>query len=291
MRDPARTEVDDLRARATAEAERIRQRAAQVDRRCPAAPRSAPRPSCGPRVPTSAHSVRISSAVRAGSPSGEQRLDTDARSLEERTGELAEIAADIERKTLGTARRRAGAAGRPGAHRRTHRGAGQGRAGRRRRERRPSGRRRCSSARSSARPTRTARARAREIITLAIQRLASEQTAESVVVGAAPAGRRDEGPHHRARGPQHPGLRAGHRRQPDHRRHPRGGPALLLRPSPPGGRPADARGARARRPHPPAPDRGAVRDRARPRSRTAVRRGPARTPWSTSASPTCTLTW
>ena len=38
---------------------------------------------------------------------------------------------------------------------------------------------------------------------------------------AAPAQRRDEGPDHRPRGPQHPGVRVGHRGQPDHRRHAR----------------------------------------------------------------------
>ena len=60
---------------------------------------------------------------------------------------------------------------------------------------------------------------------------------------AAPARRRDEGPHHRPRGPQHPRLRVGHRRQRDHRRHPRGGAAVVLRPGAPRGRPAHAREA------------------------------------------------
>ena len=38
--------------------------------------------------------------------------------------------------------------------------------------------------------------------------------------------RRDEGPDHRTRGPQHPRLRDGHRRQPHHRRHARGRAAV-----------------------------------------------------------------
>ena len=55
--------------------------------------------------------------------------------------------------------------------------------------------------------------RARRIVTLAIQRVASEQTAESVVSRAASAQRRHEGPDHRPRRPQHPRLRGRHRRQ------------------------------------------------------------------------------
>ena len=101
--------------------------------------------------------------------------------------------------------------------------------------------------------------RARRIVTLAIQRVASEQTAESVVsVLHLPSGRH-EGPDHRPRGPQHPRLRVGHRREPDHRRHARGGAAVLLRSGPPRGRPADPGEARPRRAHPPAADRGDAR--------------------------------
>ena len=91
-------------------------------------------------------------------------------------------------------------------------------------------------------------------------------------LGAAPAGRRDEGPHHRPRGPQHPRLRVGDRRQPDHRRHPRGGAALLLRPGPARDRPAHAGTSRARRAHPPAADRGGLRAQ-QGRDRAAVRAG------------------
>ena len=104
----------------------------------------------------------------------------------------------------------------------------------------------------------------------------------------APAERRHEGPHHRPRGPQHPRLRGGDRRQPDHRRHPGGRAALLLRPGAPRGRPAHAGEAGPRRPDPPAPHRGDARAQ-QGRGRAAVRAsGRARTPWSSSASPRCT---
>ena len=55
---------------------------------------------------------------------------------------------------------------------------------------------------------------------------------------AAPAVRGDEGPDHRPRRSQCALLRVGHRRQRDHRRHSRGGVALLLRPGPARNRPA-----------------------------------------------------
>ena len=62
--------------------------------------------------------------------------------------------------------------------------------------------------------------RARKIVTIAIQRVATDQTSESTRLGVpAPFGRH-EGAHHRPGGPEHPGLRGHHGRQPDHRRHP-----------------------------------------------------------------------
>ena len=136
----------------------------------------------------------------------------------------------------------------------------------------------------------TAEQRARHIVVDAIQRVASEQTAESVVSVAAPAQRRDEGPDHRPRGPQHPRVRVGHRRQPDHRRHPRGGAAVLLRPGPPGDRPAHPGEAGPRRPDPPAPHRGGLRAAPGTRSSGSAS-GPPRTRWSRSASPTSTRSW
>ena len=50
--------------------------------------------------------------------------------------------------------------------------------------------------------------------------------------------RRNEGPHHRPRGTQHPRLRKGHRRGPDHRRHAGRGHRQRLRHGPPRDRPA-----------------------------------------------------
>ena len=133
--------------------------------------------------------------------------------------------------------------------------------------------------------------RARKIVVDAIQRVASEQTAESVVsVLHLPSGR-DEGPDHRPRGPQHPRVRVGHRRQPDHRRHPRGRAAVLLRPGAPRDRPAHPGEAGPRRPDPPAPHRGGLRAQPRHEVERALRARRPRTRWSRSASPTCTRSW
>ena len=131
---------------------------------------------------------------------------------------------------------------RAGPHRSRHR-ASQGRAGRHRGGASPGAgagrrahRRRCPGGAGQGQPRQQAKRdsalivrdieaeardegeeRARRIVTLAIQRVASEQTAESVVSRAAPAERRHEGPDHRPRGPQHPRLRGGDRRQRRHR--------------------------------------------------------------------------
>ena len=82
--------------------------------------------------------------------------------------------------------------------------------------------------------------RARKIVTIAIQRVASEQTAESTVVGVRAAERGHEGPHHRPRGPEHPRVRGDDRREPDHRRHARGRGALAAS-TPFGARPPGSR--------------------------------------------------
>ena len=70
---------------------------------------------------------------------------------------------------------------------------------------------------------------ARRILAIATQRLAAEHTAESTVAAVPAAERRDEGPHHRPRGPEHPRLRDRHRRRRHHRRHARHRDRLLLR--------------------------------------------------------------
>ena len=101
--------------------------------------------------------------------------------------------------------------------------------------------------------------KARDIIVTAIQRVAADHTAEHTVTVDPPAERRDEGPDHRPRGPQHPGPRAGDRRRPDHRRHARDRGPERLRPGPPRDRPARDHQAHQRRPDPPRPDRGGRR--------------------------------
>ncbi len=90
---------------------------------------------------------------------------------------------------------------------------------------------------SSRLATDEAETKAKQVLATAIQRLAAEQTSESVGRRRAPAHRRHEGPDHRPRGPQHPRLRADHRRQRRHRRHPRDRAAQLLRPGAARGRP------------------------------------------------------
>ena len=69
--------------------------------------------------------------------------------------------------------------------------------------------------------------RARKIVTLAIQRVATEQTSESVVSVLHLPGDEMKG-RIIGRGPQHQGLRVRDRCQPDHRRHPRGGAAVVF---------------------------------------------------------------
>ena len=101
------------------------------------------------------------------------------------------------------------------------------------------------------------------------------------------AERGHEGPDHRPRGPQHPRVRGGDRREPDHRRHARGGGALVLRPGAPRDRPDDPREARRRTGG--STPRGSRRCTSAPSARSRSRSGaPARTPSRRSASPTST---
>ena len=179
MRARTRSEVDDLRARAHAEAEQIRQRAAQVADDAQqlrlgteAELRTARADLGAQRQDLERRESRLTER--------EERLDTDARSLEERTGELSEIAADIERKTLEL---REVEQERLAVLERTARlTAEQARAELVAAVETQAKREAALLVREIEREAnQNGEARAREIITLAIQRLASEQTAESVV--------------------------------------------------------------------------------------------------------------
>ena len=68
---------------------------------------------------------------------------------------------------------------------------------------------------------------AREIISTAIQRCAADQVGDRF--GRSAAERRDEGPHYRPRGPQHPHAGNPYRRRPHHRRYARGYHPVLVR--------------------------------------------------------------
>ena len=100
--------------------------------------------------------------------------------------------------------------------------------------------------------------RVRNILSVCMQRVAAGHAAETTVSGGPALLRRHEGPHHRARGAEHPRAREPHRRRLHHRRHPQRGRPLGLRRRPPRGRPHDARAPAGRRPRAPGADRGDV---------------------------------
>ena len=93
----------------------------------------------------------------------------------------------------------------------------------------------------------------------AIQRVASEQTAESSVSVFTLPQRGHEGPDHRQGGPEHPCVRGDDRGEHHHRRHAGGRRALVLRPRPARSRADDAGEARPGRPDPAGPDRRGAR--------------------------------
>ncbi|MGH8823788.1 MAG: ribonuclease Y [Jiangellaceae bacterium] len=179
MRARTRSEVDDLRTHAHAEAEQVRQRAAQVA--------------------DDAQQVRLRTEAEIGTARAdlnaqrldmerresrlterEERLDAEVRSHEERAGELAEIAAGIERKTLEL--REVEQERLVILERAANLSAEQARAELVAAVETQAKREAALLVREIEREANeNGEARAREIITLAIQRLASEQTAESVV--------------------------------------------------------------------------------------------------------------
>jgi len=179
MRAQTRAEVDDLRTRAHAEADQIRQHAAQVSDdaqqtrlRTEAEMRAARADLSAQRLDLERRESRLTER--------EERLDAEARSHDERAGELAEIAADIERKTLEL--REVEQERLAVLERAANLSAEQAKAELVAAVETQAKREAALLIREIEREAnQNGEARAREIITLAIQRLASEQTAESVV--------------------------------------------------------------------------------------------------------------
>jgi ribonuclease Y len=179
MRTQTRAEVDDLRVRAHAEADQIRQHAAQVADdaqqtrlRTEAEMRAARADLSAQRLDLERRESRLTER--------EERLDAEARSHDERAGELAEIAADIERKTLEL--REVEQERLAVLERAANLSAEQAKAELVAAVETQAKREAALLVREIEREAnQNGEARAREIITLAIQRLASEQTAESVV--------------------------------------------------------------------------------------------------------------
>ena len=93
--------------------------------------------------------------------------------------------------------------------------------------------------------------KAKEIITGAIQRCAADHHR----FRRAPAQRRDEGPHHRPRRPQHPCHRDRDRRGPHHRRYARGRHPVRIRPRQKRNRQSCSGETHRRRTHPSGPHR------------------------------------
>jgi ribonuclease Y len=179
MRAQTRAEADDLRTRAHAEADQIRQHAAQVADdaqqtrlRTEAEMRAARADLSAQRLDLERRESRLTER--------EERLDAEARTHEERAGELAEIAADIERKTLEL--REVEQERLAVLERAANLSAEQAKAELVAAVETQAKREAALLVREIEREANlNGEARAREIITLAIQRLASEQTAESVV--------------------------------------------------------------------------------------------------------------
>ena len=102
--------------------------------------------------------------------------------------------------------------------------------------------------------------RARNILSIAMGRLAGTPRERDHDPPDRASQRGDEGPDHRPRGPQHPRHRGADRCRPDHRRDPERGRRLELRRGSPRDRQADARAPDRRRPDPAGDDRGGLRE-------------------------------
>ncbi len=179
VREQARSVADELVAQATAEAERIRQRAGESTEYAQQLRTGAEAEARATRADLTAQRQDLERReLRA--TEREQRLDADTRGLEERLAELGELKAELDRKTTelrdveqerrGILERTAGLS------------ADQAKAELVAAVENQAKREAALLVREIEREANEhGESRAREIITLAIQRLASEQTAESVV--------------------------------------------------------------------------------------------------------------
>jgi ribonucrease Y len=179
VRERARTVSDEIVDRATAEADRIRQRASESTEQAQRLRAGAEAEALAVRADLTAQRQdlerRESRAVER-----QQRLDAESRELEGRTAELAALKAEVERKTAEL--REVEAERRAILERTAGLTAEQAKAELVAAVENQAKREAALLVREIEREANEhGESRAREIITLAIQRLASEQTAESVV--------------------------------------------------------------------------------------------------------------
>ncbi|MBD0293008.1 MAG: ribonuclease Y [Jiangellaceae bacterium] len=179
LRAQARSEAKDLRARAQAEAEQIRLRAGEVTERAQQARADAEAEAHVMRADLSAQRQDLDRRD-AWLTEREKRLDAEARALEERAAELVRLETEIDEKTA--VLRQVEEERRAILERAAGLTAEQAKAELVAAVEAQAKREAALLVREIEREANEqGEARAREIITLAIQRLASEQTAESVV--------------------------------------------------------------------------------------------------------------
>ncbi|HEX2361463.1 MAG TPA: ribonuclease Y [Jiangellaceae bacterium] len=179
VREQARTAADELVAHATSEAERIRQRASESSEFAQQLRAGAEAEARATRADLTAQRQDLERReLRA--TEREQRLDAESRGLEQRTAELTELKAEIDRKTAEL--RDVEQERRSILERTAGLTADQAKAELVASVETQAKREAALLVREIEREANEhGESRAREIITLAIQRLASEQTAESVV--------------------------------------------------------------------------------------------------------------